>query len=335
MTGRRSTPQRTPVLLDAATGRLRMGSAERPVADPSDQEQVYGAYLSLLYAVRGARRGKQLPLSAADLDALLAIVGDDPEHIEQRLVQLMGCTAEEASLLRRVLLRHRALTASVSMAAGISAFALVGPSAADTALTPAPEASYSVPAETEQPPLQTYATTDDGEHVAPPEHWELLADDPSPAPVAEPSDSPLRTTAVEPTAASPAPSASPSASPSATPSASPSSPAPAPAATASPSSSVAAEAKVQTEDVTEPEVVLGEPTAPIDRPGSWIAEPTGREHEVVLGDPMEPIDRPGSWIAEPTGREDEVVLGEPRAPLDREGSWIHPPGTSDGGVVLG
>ena len=314
MTGRRSTPQRTPVLLDATTGRLRMGAAERPVQDPSDRDQVYSAYLSLLYAVRGARRGKELPLRAADLDALLAIVGDDPETIEQRLVQLMGCTVEEASLLRRVLLRHRALTASVSMAAGISAFALVGPSAADTALTPAPEPSYSVPAETEpppldSPPLDTYATTDDGEHVAPPEHWELL-EEPSPAPAAA-SDAPVRTAAVEP---APVPSASASASPTA--------PAPAPSTSASPAPSApatvpaSAEPTVQTEDAPEPEVVLGEPTGPIDRPGSWIAEPTGREHEVVLGDPMAPIDRPGSWIAEPTGREDEVVLGEPTDPID-------------------
>ena len=304
MTARRSTPARTPVLLDAATGRLRMGAAERPVEDPSDRDQVYGAYLSLLYAVRGARRGKELPLREADLDALLAIVGDDPERIEQRLVELMGCTAEEASLLRRVLLRHRALTASVGMAAGISAFALVGPSAAETVLTPAPEASYSVPAETEQPPMDTYATTDDGEHVAPPWDWEPMPEEPSPAPAveqpAEQLDSPVRTAAVEPATVPTAPA-----------SASPTAPAPAASASASPTATApaAAEPIVQAEAAPEPEVVVGEPTAPIDREGSWIAEPTGRE--------------------------DEVVLGEPTAPIDREGSWIHPPGTGDGDVVLG
>jgi hypothetical protein len=343
MTGRGSTPQRTPVLLDAATGRLRMGAAERRVDDPADREQLYGAYLSLLYAVRGGRRGKRLPLRAADLDALLAIVGDDPDRIEQRLVELMGCSAEDASLLRRVLLRHRALTASVGMAAGISAFALVGPSAADSVLTPAPEASYSVPADTvEQPPLETYATTDDGEHVAPPEQWELLPDgEAAPAPVAEHPPAAVRTTAVEPNdahsheaetpalAAATAPTAARAQTPTAPPTVTPTATVPEPA-TAPVEPTVQAEA-----EAPAPDVVLGEPTAPIDRPGSWIAEPTGREDEVVLGEPTAPIDRPGSWISEPTGREDEVVLGEPTGPIDREGSWIHPPGTGDDGVVLG
>jgi hypothetical protein len=83
-----------------------------------------------------------------------------------------------------------------------------------------------------------------------------------------------------------------------------------------PTASASAEPTVKVESATGSEVVLGEPTAPIDRPGSWIAEPTGREHEVVLGDPTAPLDRPGSWIAEPTGREGEVVLGDPQAPLD-------------------
>ena len=328
MTGRRSTPQRTPVLLDPVTGRLRMGDAERRVDDPADREQVYGAYLSLLYAVRGTRRGNQLPLRTADLDALLAIVGDDPDRIEQRLVELMGCSAEEASLLRRVLLRHRALTASVGVAAGISAFALAGPSAAGSVLTPAPEPAYSVPAETvEQPPLDTYATTDDGRHVAPPEDWEPLPDDPSPAEAEEPA-APVRAAAVPPAAAQ-----------TTTGPATPVRTAPAEAVTPAPppvSDPVPADPTVRTEaEPADADVVVGEPTAPIDRPGSWIAEPTGREHEVVLGEPMAPIDRPGSWIAEPTGRESEVVLGEPTGPIDREGSWIHPPGTGDGDVVLG
>lgn len=173
MTGRRSTVPRSPIEMDAATGRLRMGPVERRVDDPSNPDQVYGAYLWLLYAVRGARRGEQISLRAADLDALLALVGEDPALIEQRLVQLMGCTPEEASLLRRVLLRHRSLSASVGVAAGLSLLALIGPAPAGA--TPLPESARSSagPAEVAEPaPFEAYLTTDDGEHVPVPAGWD-------------------------------------------------------------------------------------------------------------------------------------------------------------------
>jgi hypothetical protein len=84
--------QRTPVEFDPATARLRIGPHERRV-DPAKPGSVYAGYLSLLYAVRGSKPGTQLPLRAADLEALLLIVGDDPDTIEQRLVGLMGCSA--------------------------------------------------------------------------------------------------------------------------------------------------------------------------------------------------------------------------------------------------
>ncbi len=128
-------PPRRPVEFDVATGSLVIdGVLQRRVRGGSD-EQVYEAYLSLLYSVRGARRGQEIPLRASDVEALLAVVGDDPEHIEQRLVELMHCTGEEAALLRRVLLRHRVLASAVGAAAGLSLVALVavgGPSAASS-----------------------------------------------------------------------------------------------------------------------------------------------------------------------------------------------------------
>lgn len=166
-------------------GSVGMGTVARRVDDPSDPEQLYGAYLCLLYAVRGARRGEELQLRAADLNALLAVVGEDPEHIERRLVQLMGCTPEDASLLRRVLLRHRALTATIGVAAGLSVLALLGPSAANAT----PQSEQAVPTATltaESPHLSSYATTDDGRHVPIPASWTSVPTAaPAPAPVAQ------------------------------------------------------------------------------------------------------------------------------------------------------
>ena len=112
--------QRTPVEFDPDSNGLRIGPYERRIADPSDPDQVFGAYLSLLYAVRGAQPGEQLKLRSADLEALLAIVGDDPETIEQRLIALMGCTAQEARVLGSALLRHRRLTATLGIAGALA-----------------------------------------------------------------------------------------------------------------------------------------------------------------------------------------------------------------------
>ena len=105
--------QRTPVVFDRDTGGLRIGEHVRRVKDPSEPTQVYSAYLALLYAVRGAKPGEQLSLRAADLEALLLIVGDDPETIEKRLIDLMGCSADEAKVLGGILLRHRKKTAAL------------------------------------------------------------------------------------------------------------------------------------------------------------------------------------------------------------------------------
>jgi predicted nucleic acid-binding Zn-ribbon protein len=114
------TPQqRTPVVFDPETKGLRIGEHTRRVDDPSQPNQVYGAYLALLYAVRGANPGEQLPLRTADLEALLALVGDDPKTIEKRLIGLMGCTADEAKVLGGILLRHRRTTAALGVAASL------------------------------------------------------------------------------------------------------------------------------------------------------------------------------------------------------------------------
>lgn len=115
-----AAPTRTPVRFDHATGELRIGAHERRVADPTEPTEVYSAYLSLLYAVRGPQPGERLALRTADLEALLLIVGDDPACIESRLVGLMGCTPEQATSLGRLLLRQRRATASLGIVAGLA-----------------------------------------------------------------------------------------------------------------------------------------------------------------------------------------------------------------------
>ena len=120
-------PARRPVHVDSAAGRVSVDGQERSVRDLADQREVYAAYLFLLYAVRGAQPGERVPLRSSDVELLMGVVGEDAETIESRLVQLMGCSQGEASMLRSVLLRHRAVTAAAGAAAALSWVAVAAP----------------------------------------------------------------------------------------------------------------------------------------------------------------------------------------------------------------
>ena len=120
-------PARRPV--EVGAGRISVAGHSRELRDAADEREVYAAYLFLLYAVRGAAPGQRVPLRSSDVELLMQVVGDDAATIEQRLVQLMGCTPTEATMLRSVLLRHRSLTAAVGAAAALSWVAVAAPGA--------------------------------------------------------------------------------------------------------------------------------------------------------------------------------------------------------------
>lgn len=104
-------PARRAVEIDVVTGEMGIDGETRRVRDLTDDHQVYATYLFLLCAVRGAQPGESIALRSSDVELLVSVLGEDPDTVEQRLVRLMGCTVPEASLLRRVLLRHRPVTA--------------------------------------------------------------------------------------------------------------------------------------------------------------------------------------------------------------------------------
>ena len=128
-------PTRRPV--EVEDGRITVDGRSRRLRDAADDREVYAAYLFLLYAVRGAAPGDRIPLRSSDVERLLSVVGDDEVTIERRLVELMGCTPQEASRLGGVLLRHRAITAAVGAAAALSWVAVVAPGAPAEAPRPA------------------------------------------------------------------------------------------------------------------------------------------------------------------------------------------------------
>ncbi|CAA9340374.1 MAG: hypothetical protein AVDCRST_MAG07-2289 [uncultured Frankineae bacterium] len=96
-------PARRPVQVDLAMGQMRLGDDLR-VQDLTDDRQVYATYLFLLCTARGAAPGERIRLRTSDVDLLTSVLGQDPVTVEERLVELMGCTAQEARLLSGVLL---------------------------------------------------------------------------------------------------------------------------------------------------------------------------------------------------------------------------------------
>ena len=157
-------PARRPVEVDA--GRITVAGQSRELRDAADDREVYAAYLFLLYAVRGAAPGQRIPLRSSDVELLMQVVGDDAETIEHRLVRLMGCTPEEATRLRSVLLRHPAVAAAVGAAAALSWVAVVAPGAPADVPRPAQVSSTPLSGGTSEAAYFDVDAVDGG--VAPP-----------------------------------------------------------------------------------------------------------------------------------------------------------------------
>jgi hypothetical protein len=111
-------PPRTPVEVDRAARTLRVG--EHEVSFAGADVDPLSSYLTMIYALRDAPRGSRIPLRDEDLDALSALVGDDPVDIESRLIELMGCTRTEAKSLRVILLRRRVLASAAGLVLGLT-----------------------------------------------------------------------------------------------------------------------------------------------------------------------------------------------------------------------
>ncbi|HUF33064.1 MAG TPA: helix-turn-helix domain-containing protein [Acidimicrobiales bacterium] len=145
-------PPRTPVVVDEAARVIRLGERE---ADLGDEADVLASYLSLVYDVRGAQPGKRIPLRDEDIDALAAVVGDDPDQIEDRLIELMGCTRDEARSLRALLLRRRVIGSAAALVLGVSGVAALAAQLGSGSDAPAPSepaTSAAAPSPAAAPP---------------------------------------------------------------------------------------------------------------------------------------------------------------------------------------
>lgn len=86
-------------------------------------EAVLGGYVDLIRELRGARPGDPLPLRTADLEALAVAIGSDVDDVEARIVEILGCTPEQAAAIHREMLSRRVLRPVAGVALGAAALA--------------------------------------------------------------------------------------------------------------------------------------------------------------------------------------------------------------------
>lgn len=103
------------------------GNSRRLPPDPTPDD-VLAEYLGLVRQLRGLEAADEMELRDRDLAALASALGDKPEEIEDRLVELVHCTREEARVIRRELLKHRLVAPAAGFFLGVGG---LGAAAAD------------------------------------------------------------------------------------------------------------------------------------------------------------------------------------------------------------
>jgi transcriptional regulator with XRE-family HTH domain len=147
-------PLRMPVRLD--DGFLVVDHDAQPIPAPTSQAEVLKAYTALLQRLRTAKPGQPVPLRASDLAALSAALGSDANEIEARIMELLGCTKDEAAALRIELFRRKVILPVAGLAAGVAMLAATQVHTTSNAPAPAPTPAAAV---AEMPTTQFIAET--------------------------------------------------------------------------------------------------------------------------------------------------------------------------------
>ncbi len=87
------------------------------------EDETLTDFVQLVQRLRRATPGEPLPLRAVDVGALASALDADPETIERRIMDVLGCSPEEARALHRELLRRRVVLPVVGLAASVVAIA--------------------------------------------------------------------------------------------------------------------------------------------------------------------------------------------------------------------
>jgi transcriptional regulator with XRE-family HTH domain len=120
---------RVPLVVDA--NRMVAGADVAPLDVEGDDEELK-QYAQLVQRVRRAQPGEPIGLRAGDLVALSRALGHDTDHIEARIVELLGCTEREARSLHGEIVRRKLVVPVAGLVAGLAVVTGVGVAAAAT-----------------------------------------------------------------------------------------------------------------------------------------------------------------------------------------------------------
>ncbi len=126
---------RAPIEVD--NRRIAIGTESRTL-DSDDADEMLGQYVQIVSRLRASQPGEPIALRADDLVALSSALGQDPQHVETRIVELLGCTQFEAHSLHSEMLRRKLVMPLAGIVAGIAMVTGAGmaQAAASTHATP-------------------------------------------------------------------------------------------------------------------------------------------------------------------------------------------------------
>ncbi len=106
-------PDRTPLRIGSGLSSLAMGDSIRRLREPGQPSGLLREYLSMIYELRNLPPGSRIPLRESDLATLADALGGTPDVIEERLVELVGASHEEAARLRAMILPPLSLSSGL------------------------------------------------------------------------------------------------------------------------------------------------------------------------------------------------------------------------------
>jgi transcriptional regulator with XRE-family HTH domain len=192
---------RVPIAADAT--QIDVGSEVAPL-DLDGDDEVLQKYAHLVQRVRHAQPGEPIALRSDDLVALSRALGHDPEHVEARIVELLGCTHREARSLHAEMLRRKLVVPVAGLVTGLAVITGVGVAAAATTHASSTHPTTAPAAAAPAPTISTPPTTAAPAPVTP--TTDAPAPVAAPAPVPPTTEAPAPpTTEAAPTTQAPAP----------------------------------------------------------------------------------------------------------------------------------
>ena len=94
--------------------------------DSADSDEVLGTYVALVARLRGSKPGAPIALRADDVVALSSALGQATDHVEERIVELLGCTPLEARSLHAEMLRRKLVVPVAGLVTGLAVVTGVG-----------------------------------------------------------------------------------------------------------------------------------------------------------------------------------------------------------------